>query len=199
MCLFVTGWSRRNIDLLVNMMGFGLVGGPAGSTKPGTAAEARHEIMTKLDVPYIVSQPLLTQEFESWKELGVSPMQMTFTYAIPEMDGAVCPVILGALQDGKIETVPERLERLALLVKQWLRLREAKNRDKKLAFVVYDYPPGLGKKASAALLDVPRTLFTILQSLKKAGYNVGQLPETSRCTLSRTGPGNRSPVSAKQA
>ncbi|EAT58943.1 magnesium chelatase subunit H [Chlorobium ferrooxidans] len=169
---------KEKIDLLINMMGFGLVGGPAGSTKPGTAAEARQEIMERLDTPYIVAQPLLTQEFESWKELGVSPMQMTFTYAIPEMDGAICPVILGALQDGKIETVHERLERLALLSKQWLRLRAAENRDKKLAFVVYDYPPGLGKKGTAALLDVPRSLFAILQSLKKAGYNVGQLPES---------------------
>ena len=170
---------KEEIDLLVNMMGFGLVGGPAGSTKPGTAAEARHEIMSKLDVPYIVAQPLLTQGFESWHELGVSPMQMTFTYAIPEMDGAISPVILGALQDGKIETVQERLDRLAGLVSQWLRLRATANRDKKVAFIVYDYPPGLGKKASAALLDVPRTLFAALQRLKKEGYNVGQLPESS--------------------
>lgn len=170
---------RENLDLLLNMMGFGLVGGPAGSTKPGTASEARQEIMSKLDAPYMVAQPLLTQEFESWQDYGVSPMQITFTYSIPEMDGAICPVILGALRDGKVETVPERLERLALLIKQWLRLREASNRDKKLAFVVYDYPPGLGKKASAALLDVPRTLFAVLQRLKKEGYNVGQLPESA--------------------
>ncbi|MGB8248329.1 MAG: magnesium chelatase subunit H, partial [Chlorobium sp.] len=170
---------RENLDLLLNMMGFGLVGGPAGSTKPGTASEARQEIMAKLDAPYMVAQPLLTQDFESWQDYGVSPMQITFTYSIPEMDGAICPVILGALRDGKIETVQERLERLALLVRQWLRLREASNRDKKLAFVVYDYPPGLGKKATAALLDVPRTLFVILQRLKKEGYNVGQLPESA--------------------
>ncbi|TLU58314.1 MAG: magnesium chelatase subunit H [Chlorobium sp.] len=178
--VLVRDWlAKENIDLLVNMMGFGLVGGPAGSTKPGIAAEARHEIMSKLDVPYIVAQPLLTQGFESWHELGVSPMQITFTYAIPEMDGAICPIILGALQDGKIETVPERIERLALVVKQWLRLRATANRDKKIALIVYDYPPGLGKKASAALLDVPRTLFAVLQRLKKAGYNVGQLPESA--------------------
>ncbi len=167
---------KEKIDLLVNMMGFGLVGGPAGSTKPGTAAEARSEIMSRLDAPYIVSQPLLVQDFESWHELGVSPMQVTFTYSIPEMDGAVCPVILGALRDGKVETVPDRLSRLALLSKQWLRLRAASNKEKKLAFVVYDYPPGLGKKASAALLDVPRSLFEILKRLKKEGYNVGTLP-----------------------
>ena len=170
---------REKIDLLINMMGFGLVGGPAGSTKPGTAADARHEIMAALDVPYMVAQPLLTQGFESWRELGVSPMQVTFTYSIPEMDGAISPLILGALKDGKIETVPERLERLALLVKQWLRLRATANRDKKVAFIVYDYPPGLGKKASAALLDVPRTLFAALQRLEREGYTVGQLPESS--------------------
>lgn len=167
---------KEKLDLLLNMMGFGLVGGPAGSTKPGIAAEARHEIMSGLDAPYIVAQPLLTQDFHSWRDFGVSPMQITFTYSIPEMDGAICPVILGALRDGKVETVPERLERLALLVKQWLRLRATPKRDKKLAFVVYDYPPGLGKKASAALLDVPRTLFAVLQRLKREGYHVGELP-----------------------
>jgi magnesium chelatase subunit H len=169
---------RENIDLLVNMMGFGLVGGPAGSTKPGTAAEARHEILTTLDAPYIVAQPLLVQDFESWHELGVAPMQVTFTYSIPEMDGAISPIVLGALKDGKIETVPERIDRLAMVSKKWMRLRATSNKDKRLAFVVYDYPPGLGKKASAALLDVPKSLFEILQRLKKDGYNVGQLPES---------------------
>ncbi|MDT9546221.1 MAG: magnesium chelatase subunit H [Chlorobium phaeovibrioides] len=170
---------KEHLDLLINMMGFGLVGGPAGSTKPGIAAAAREEIMAKLDAPYIVAQPLLTQEFHSWKELGVSPMQVTFTYSIPEMDGAVCPVVLGALQDGKVETVPDRLLRLSGLVKQWLRLRAAANRDKKLALIVYDYPPGLGKKASAALLDVPKTLFSVLHRLKKEGYSVGELPSSA--------------------
>jgi len=48
---------KENLDLLINMMGFGLVGGPAGSTKPGIAAAAREEIMAKLDAPYIVAQP----------------------------------------------------------------------------------------------------------------------------------------------
>ncbi|TNJ37379.1 magnesium chelatase subunit H [Prosthecochloris vibrioformis] len=177
--VLVRDWfTKEKIDLLINMMGFGLVGGPAGSTKPGTAAEARDEILQKLDVPYIVSQPLLVQDFESWHELGVSPMQTTFTYSIPEMDGAISPIILGALKDGKIETVPERINRLATIASQWLRLRAATNKEKKLAFIVYDYPPGLGKKASAALLDVPKSLLSILQRLKKEGYNVGELPST---------------------
>jgi magnesium chelatase subunit H len=177
--VLVRDWlMKENIDLLVNMMGFGLVGGPAGSTKPGTAAEARHEILTGLDVPYMVAQPLLVQNFESWHELGVSPMQVTFTYSIPEMDGAVAPIILGALQDGKVETVQERLDRLAVLSKKWMRLRATSNRDKRVALVVYDYPPGLGKKATAALLDVPTTLLRILERLKKEGYNVGTLPES---------------------
>lgn len=169
---------REKIDLLVNMMGFGLVGGPAGSTSPGIAAEARHDILTRLNVPYMVSQPLLTQGYDSWKEQGVSPMQVTFTYSIPEMDGAIAPVITGALDDGRVQSDPERLERLATLIRQWLRLRATSNADKHIALIVYDYPPGLGKKASAALLDVPATLLAILRRLQQEGYQTGPLPES---------------------
>ncbi|MDW8464814.1 MAG: cobaltochelatase subunit CobN [Chloroherpetonaceae bacterium] len=100
-------------------------------------------------------------------------MQATVTYSIPEMDGAVAPVVLGALSKGKMTTVPDRLARLTHLAQKWVALRRKKNSEKRLAFVVYDYPPGLGKKATAALLDVPKSLFAILQRLEKEGYTVG--------------------------
>ncbi|NTW48671.1 MAG: magnesium chelatase subunit H [Chlorobiales bacterium] len=182
----VRDWlTKEGIDLLINMMGFGLVGGPAGSTMPGTAAQAREEILGTLDVPYIVSQPLFMQDFNSWKSIGVAPMQTTITYSLPEMDGATCPIVLGALVDGRIETDPNRLDRITLLARKWTDLRKKKNKDKKLAVIVYDYPPGLGKKASAALLDVPRSVLEILRRLEKEGYNVGQLPNTAEELLEK--------------
>jgi magnesium chelatase subunit H len=94
------------------------------------------------------------------------------------MDGAVCPVVLGAIQDGRLQTVPDRLERLSGLAKKFSNLRHTPNKDKKVAFVVYDYPPGMGKKASAALLDVPKSLHKMVLRLKSEGYNVGEVPET---------------------
>ncbi len=176
----VRDWfTKEKLDLLINMMGFGLIGGPAGSTTPGTSAEARDEILSALDVPYIVAQPLFIQDMESWKQHGVTPLQSAMLYSMPEMDGAICPLVLGAGHNGRITSVPDRLNRLATLAKGWTNLRRKANSEKKLAFVVYDYPPGLGRKASAALLDVPKSLLEILRKLKSEGYYVGNLPETS--------------------
>jgi magnesium chelatase subunit H len=170
---------REGVDVLISMIGFALVGGPAGSTKPGHHKHAAEEILRSLNVPYIVAQPLYVQDFKSWAQNGVGPMQSAALYALPEMDGAIDPVVLGAINDGKFVTVPDRLARLSHLVRKWAELRGTPNRTKKVAFVVYDYPPGLGKKGTAALLDVPRSLLNMLRRLEQEGYDVGTLPESA--------------------
>ncbi len=174
---------REKVDVLVSTIGFALIGGPAGSTNPGAHREAAVDILSSLDAPYIVAQPLYVQDFVSWRKHGVSPMQAAALYALPEMDGAVDPVIIGALNNGRFEVVPDRLQRLCGLVRRWAALRHKPNREKKVAFVVYDYPPGMGKKATAALLDVPRSLWNLLRRLQAEGYNVGDLPPTPEALL----------------
>jgi magnesium chelatase subunit H len=191
--IFVTGveghvvvrdWlTKAQIDALVSLIGFALVGGPAGSTSPGVHRDAAIAILEQIDAPYIVAQPLYVQDFTSWHKMGVGPMQAAATYALPEMDGAIDPVILGAINHGRFQTVPDRLQRLTTLVGRWAALRHTPNREKRIAFVVYDYPPGLGKKATAALLDVPRSLLNILRRLKAEGYDVGELPPTPEALL----------------
>ncbi len=174
---------NAELDMLVNMMGFGFVGGPAGATTPGASSSARDEILSGINAPYVVSQPLFIQDFTSWKKEGVVPLQSAMTYSLPEMDGAVCPVVLGAVKDGRLQTVPDRLERLSGLAKKFSDLRATDNASKKVAFVVYDYPPGMGRKASAALLDVPKSIYRMLQKLQSEGYNVGTLPESPEALL----------------
>jgi len=170
---------KEGIDVLISMIGFALVGGPAGSTKAGQHKAAAEEILRSLNVPYIVAQPLYVQDFKSWAENGVGPMQSAALYALPEMDGAIDPVVLGAINDGKFATVPDRLARLSHLARRWAELRHTPNREKKIALVVYDYPPGLGKKGTAALLDVPRSLLNMLRRLQSEGYDVGAVPESA--------------------
>jgi len=43
-----------------------------------------------------------------------------------------------------IETrpIPERIERLTQRVKRWLALQQKQNRDKHIALIYYNYPPG---------------------------------------------------------
>lgn len=186
--IFVTGveahvvvrdWlAKEHVDAIVSMIGFALVGGPAGSTKPGLSKHVAEEILGHLNIPYIVAQPLFLQDYQSWRELGASPMQSATLYALPEMDGAVSPVVVAALKDGKFQSSPQMLNRLITQVQKWTALKHVPNKDKRVAIVVYDYPPGMGKKATAALLDVPRSLLNILQRLQREGYSVGNLPET---------------------
>ncbi len=50
------------------------------------------------------------------------------------------------------------MKKLAGRVKAWVRLRRAPARDKRLAVLVYGFPPGVGATGTAALLNVPKSL-----------------------------------------
>lgn len=175
----VRDWlAKEQLDALVSTIGFALVGGPAGSVKPGQSAAISKEILSSIDAPYIVTQPLYAQDYEDWHEHGVGPMQSAILYSVPEMDGAITPVVLGALKDGRFVADPDRLNRLCDLTLRWVRLRHKPNAAKRIAVVAYDFPPGAGKKATAALLDVPSSILGILRRLRSEGYDVGELPAT---------------------
>ncbi|HEX2912835.1 MAG TPA: magnesium chelatase subunit H [Chloroflexia bacterium] len=171
------------IDFLINLLGFPLVGGPAGSTKPGLSVQAATELLSKLDIGYSVSTPLLVQDLVNWKEYGVSPMQQLILYSLPELDGAIAPVVLGGVKGQALDILPDRTRRLARIAYGWSNLKRKSNRDKKVALLVYDYPTGQGNMATAALLDVPATLLKILQRLKADGYMVGDIPASKEKLL----------------
>ncbi len=174
----VRQWLQHlQVDLVINTMGFPLVGGPAGSIKAGLTTARARELLEKLDVPYIVAQPLFIQDLADWQQQGVSPIQTTILYNLPEMDGAIAPVVLGGMQAGSITVLPDRLARLSALATNFARLRRKTNAEKKVAVVVYNYPPGTGHTATAALLDVPRSLVALLNRLRAAGYQVGEFPQ----------------------
>ena len=184
--IVVREWlTRLEVDAVVNTMGFPLVGGPAGSTKAGLTVAVARELLSKLDVPYVVASPLFVQDEQHWREHGVGPLQATMLFALPEMDGAIAPVVLGGMRGSEIGTAPDRLARLGEQVRGYVGLRKTPNRDKKVAIVVYNYPPGQGNTATAALLDVPASLIALLDRMKAAGYTVGDYPrdpaQLARC------------------
>ena len=169
--------TKHKLDLLISTMGFPIVGGPAGSTKPGHYHEKAGDLLAALDVPYMVVQPLQMQTEEEWHERGAAPMQAVIMYDLPEMDGATAPVVLGAIRGQEIVAAPDRLERAATLAAAWTKLRHTPRRERRVAFVLYNYPPGLGKLGTAALMDVPASLHATLNKLKAEGYSI-DVPET---------------------
>jgi len=98
-------------------------------------------------------------------------------YALPELDGAIDTVPLGGLVGEDIYLVPERVQRLIGRVKSWIALRQTPAAERKIAIILYGFPPGYGATGTAALLNVPRSLIKLLHALKDQGYNVGDIPE----------------------
>jgi magnesium chelatase subunit H len=179
-----------SVDAVVSLTGFSLVGGPAYND--AAAAEA---ILARLDVPYISAQPLEFQTLETWgaSSGGLSPIEATIMVAIPELDGAVAPMVFGGRSDGaglactgcghacvfppsqeapRMRACPERADALADRVLKLVSLRRTARADRKIAVVLFNFPPNAGAVGSAAYLSVFASLFNTLKALKAGGYDV---------------------------
>ncbi len=178
------------VDALVSLTGFSLVGGPAYNDS-GAAQDA----LARLDVPYIAAQPVEFQTLEHWasSQSGLTPVESTIMVAIPELDGAIAPMIFGGRSDGAGEACTgcsrrcvfaahgdspsmrpcaERAEALAARVARLIALRRKQKADRKLGIVLFNFPPNSGAAGSAAYLSVFESLFNTLNALRADGYAV---------------------------
>jgi magnesium chelatase subunit H len=173
------------VDAIVSTIGFPLVGGPAGSMEAGRQVEVAKRILTAKNVPYFVAAPLLIQDIHSWTRKGIGGLQSVVLYALPELDGAIDPVPLGGLVGEDIYLIPERVKRLTGRIKRWIALRKTPPSERKIAIILYGFPPGYGAVGTAALLNVPRSLLKFLHALQDQGYKVGELPEDGEQLIRR--------------
>ncbi len=165
------------VDAIVSTIGFPLVGGPAGSMEAGRQTEVAKRILSAKNIPYLVAAPLLIQDIHSWTRQGIGGLQSVVLYALPELDGAIDTIPLGGLVGEKIYLIPERVKRLTGRLQTWINLRQKSVSDRKLAIILYGFPPGYGAVGTAALLNVPKSLLKLLQALKEQGYTICDLPE----------------------
>lgn len=171
------------VDAIVSTIGFPLVGGPAGSMEAGRQVEVAKRILSAKNVPYLVAAPLLIQDIHSWTRQGIGGLQSVVLYALPELDGAIDPIPLGGLVGEDIYLVPDRVNRLIQRLKRWVELRRTPPAERKIAIILYGFPPGYGAVGTAALLNVPRSLLKFLHTLKAAGYEVGELPDDGEALI----------------
>jgi magnesium chelatase subunit H len=164
------------VDAIVSTIGFPLVGGPAGSMEGGRQVEVAKKILAAKNVPYFVSAPLLIQDIHSWTRQGIGGLQSVVLYALPELDGAIDPVPLGGLVGEDIYLVPDRAKRLTSRIKNWVKLRQTPPSKRKIAIILYGFPPGYGAAGTAALLNVPKSLLNLLREMQAAGYDIGEIP-----------------------
>ncbi len=167
---------RTRIEALVSLTGFSLVGGPAYND-----TKAAEEALTDLDVPYVAAHALEFQTLDEWRAgaRGLSPVEATMMVAIPEIDGATGPIVYGGRAEGAraMQGEGERAARLADRVAKLVSLRRTGLAERKVAVVLYGFPPNAGSVGTAAHLAVFESLFNTLTAMAAEGYDIA-LPDS---------------------
>ncbi|WP_310428119.1 magnesium chelatase subunit H [Chamaesiphon sp. VAR_48_metabat_135_sub] len=170
------------VDAVVSLTGFALVGGPARQDHPKAI-----DVLKRLNRPYMVALPLVFQTTEEWEDsdLGLHPIQVALQVAIPELDGAIEPIILSGRDGstGRAIALQDRIEAIAGRAMKWANLRRKPKITKKVAITVFSFPPDKGNVGTAAYLDVFGSIYEVLKSMRDNGYDVQDLPESPQALL----------------
>jgi magnesium chelatase subunit H len=167
---------RASVDAVLSLTGFSLVGGPAYND-----ARAAEQALARLDVPYVAAHPVEFQTIEQWEgsERGLLPVESTIMVAIPELDGATGPVVFGGRRAGgsgagarDMASHPERAAALAARLERLVSLRRRPRAERRIAIVLFNFPPNAGNAGSAAFLSVFASLHRVLAALAAGGYKV---------------------------
>jgi magnesium chelatase subunit H len=196
---FFMNRGQASVDAVISLTGFSLVGGPAYND-----AQAAQDMLARLEVPYLSAHAIEFQNLEQWQgsDQGLTPVESTMMVAIPEIDGATATMIFGGrssraepgpgtgrMPGRDMTSEPERAQMLAARVARLIALRQKRRAERKVAIVLYNFPPNGGAAGTAAHLSVFRSLWNTLSAMKREGYAI-DLPADADALRTRILGGN---------
>ena len=178
---YFTNKGVATVNAIVSLTGFSLVGGPAYND-----ARAAETLLAALDVPYVAAHPVEFQTLQQWQAdaRGLTSVEATMMVAIPELDGAIWPMTFGGRSgeagDRRRDMAPhaERAASLASRVARLVALRRKAAAERKIAIVLFNFPPNAGSVGTAAHLAVFQSLHHTMRALAAAGYRL-EVPDTA--------------------
>ncbi|MEW6675695.1 MAG: cobaltochelatase subunit CobN [Nitrospirota bacterium] len=153
--------------------------------KIGVNPQITIPLLSRLNVPVVNAITLYSQSKKEWEEspAGLDIFERAWQIAGPELGGIIQPVVIASKEkvidkETGIEYVEERPihERIKVLterIRAWVNLQDKTNRDKRVAIIYYNYPPGKQNIGASYLNVLPESLWEIMSRLKAEGYNVG--------------------------
>jgi cobaltochelatase CobN len=179
----------NNIEILLNTTSFSIASIDEDSTV--------NSPLFSLDIP-ILQVIFSSQTIQQWETdfQGLSPRDVAMNVALPEVDGRIITraVSFKAVEtwNQKLETdvvgyipVSDRIEFVADLAANWVKLRQKKATEKRVAIVLANYPTADGRLANGVGLDTPASCVHILEALQQAGYNIQNVPKTGEELIKR--------------
>jgi cobaltochelatase CobN len=118
---------------------------------------------------------------------GLAPRDVAMNVALPEFDGRIITTAVSfkntLAHDAALQTPvvryqprPDRIDHVADLARNWVRLRRTANADKRVAILLANYPSKNARVGNAVGLDTPASLHALLLALRAAGYDLGPDP-----------------------
>ena len=145
--------------------------------------EKTKKSLIKQDVPLINAIRMFFTTIPEWRESeqGLGPFAISWQICVPEFNGVIEPSVLGGrvpLKDERTgkevyanRPIKENIEFFIKRIKAWRNLQTKANKDKKVAIIYWNHPPGK-HKVGAAYLNVFRSQEEILKRMREEGYTI---------------------------
>lgn len=143
---------------------------------------------------------------EMWRQSdqGLAARDLAMNVVLPELDGRImtravsfkAPPVRHDPTDSDIVTyqpVADRIDFVAALAANWVRLRKTATGDRHIAIVLANYPNRDGRIGNGVGYDTPASTLNILRRLREEGYDVRGIPENGNALIDALleGPTNR--------
>ncbi|MGO3344737.1 MAG: cobaltochelatase subunit CobN [Marinomonas sp.] len=177
---------RTQAKVILNTTGFAAnrVGSPDLASEPT-------DFQSAFSTPIPVLQLILsgsTQEDWQQQTQGLRSRDVAMQIVLPEMDGRIVTraVSFKALSHYnklaqvdlvRYELHAERAQFVAELAKRYANLSSKPNGEKRIAFVLANYPTKDGRIGNGVGLDTPASTVNLLNALQAAGYPLQDIPE----------------------
>jgi cobaltochelatase CobN len=176
-------YCQQGVGVLLNTTSFSLASLDTDTPQVG--------LWSSLNLP--VFQVILSgigREFWESGWQGLTPRDMAMNVALPEVDGRIITRAVSfkavQTQNPLLQTdvlvyapVLDRVEFVAELALNWVKLRKTPTCDRKVALILANYPTRDGRLANGVGLDTPQSCVEILHAFKAAGYQLGDIPADS--------------------
>ncbi|MEO9273493.1 cobaltochelatase subunit CobN [Marinomonas sp. 5E14-1] len=183
---------QTHARVILNTTGFAAnrVGSPDLASEPT-------DFQSAFDSPIPVLQLILsgsTQEDWQAQTQGLRSRDVAMQIVLPEMDGRIVTraVSFKALshynETAQVDLVryelhEERARFVAQLAKRYANLASKPNKEKRIAFVLANYPTKDGRIGNGVGLDTPHSTVNLLSALQGAGYPIDQIPENGNALI----------------
>ncbi len=158
---------------------------PDGPTSAGWSVEA----LNRLGIP-VLQAITAGGSHAQWdaSPRGLTPLETAMNVALPEFDGRIIGVPVsfkeslpaGGRLDGSVVSYVPRADRVQRMIGQAVRLaalRRTPNSEKRLALVLTNYNAKASRIGNAVGLDTPASVLRLLHTLRKHGYDVGDVAD----------------------